>query len=222
MMRELVEHRLSRARSATRSSATISAPARPRQIAIDGMRSFLLARGPARPRRATRPPRVGGRRVHRVRRRPPPVGRVSRHAAAPWASAAPTGTAPRTSSCTGRAASTSSSTSRTRASPHSFQLLHGLSVAALALRVDDAAGAVAACHARCSPSRSPGPIGEGELAIPAVRGVGGSLLYFVGGPAEHAPFHEVDFVADAAAGAAPISACSRSTTWPRSCRRPSS
>ena len=83
--------------------------------------------------------------------------------------------------------------------PHSFQLLHGLSVAALALRVEDAAGA--ARHAtRMLAKPFAGAIGEGELAIPAVRGVGGSLLYFVGGPGEHAPFAEVDFVADADAG----------------------
>jgi 4-hydroxyphenylpyruvate dioxygenase len=79
--------------------------------------------------------------------------------------------------------------------PNSFQLLHGLSVAALALRVEDAAGA--ARHAtRMLAKPFSGAIGEGELAIPAVRGVGGSLLYFVGGPAEHAPFAEVDFVPD--------------------------
>ena len=83
--------------------------------------------------------------------------------------------------------------------PHSFQLLHGLSVAALALRVEDAAGAARrATHMLAKPFS--GPIGEGELAIPAVRGVGGSLLYFVGGTAEHAPFAEVDFVPDAVDG----------------------
>jgi 4-hydroxyphenylpyruvate dioxygenase len=87
--------------------------------------------------------------------------------------------------------------------PHSFQLLHGLSVAALALRVEDAAGA-ARHAARLLAKPFSGPIGEGELAIPAVRGVGGSLLYFVGGAAEHAPFDEVDFVAYAEAGEADL------------------
>jgi 4-hydroxyphenylpyruvate dioxygenase len=87
--------------------------------------------------------------------------------------------------------------------PHSFQLLHGLSVAALALRVDDSAGA--AHHAaRLLAKPFSGPIGEGELAIPAVRGVGGSLLYFVGDAAEHAPFAEADFVMDPEAGAADL------------------
>ena len=79
----------------------------------------------------------------------------------PWAFAAPTAIARRTSSCIARARSTSCSTSRTRASPHSFQLLHGLSVAAMALRVDDAAGA--SRHAtRCSAKPFPGPIGAGR------------------------------------------------------------
>ena len=81
--------------------------------------------------------------------------------------------------------------------PHSFQLLHGLSVAALALRVDDAAAAER--HAtRLLAKPFSGLIGEDELTIPAVRGVGGSLLYFVGGDGEHRPFAEVDFVADPA------------------------
>jgi 4-hydroxyphenylpyruvate dioxygenase len=79
--------------------------------------------------------------------------------------------------------------------PHSFQLLHGLSVAALALRVDDAAGA--ARHAtRMLAKPFAGVIGEGELAIPAVRGVGGSLLYFVDDGAGHASFVDIDFVAE--------------------------
>jgi 4-hydroxyphenylpyruvate dioxygenase len=79
---------------------------------------------------------------------------------------------------------------------HSFQLLHGLSVAALALRVDDAAGAVRRATALLAkPFR--GPIGEGELEIPAVRGVGGSLLYLLDRKDGRGPFHEVDFVPDA-------------------------
>ena len=83
--------------------------------------------------------------------------------------------------------------------PNSFQLLHGLSVAALALRVDDAAAAER--HATRMLARPfTGPIGEGELAIPAVRGVGGSLLYFVSGAGEHAKFAEVDFLPDPANG----------------------
>ena len=78
---------------------------------------------------------------------------------------------------------------------HSFQLLHGFAVAAIALRVDDAeAAARRAAELLARPFA--GPIGEGELAIPAVRGVGGSLLYFVDRPGGRGAFHEVDFVPD--------------------------
>jgi 4-hydroxyphenylpyruvate dioxygenase len=83
---------------------------------------------------------------------------------------------------------------------HSFQLLHGLSVAALALRVDDAAAAARRAAALLAkPFR--GPIGEGELEIPAVRGVGGSLIYLLDREGGRGPFHEVDFVPDAEEGA---------------------
>jgi 4-hydroxyphenylpyruvate dioxygenase len=61
---------------------------------------------------------------------------------------------------------------------HSFLVTHGPSVCAVALKVDDAA----ACADRATalldePFRQ--PVGPGELDIPAVRGVAGSLLYFV-------------------------------------------
>ena len=52
---------------------------------------------------------------------------------------------------------------------HSFQLLHGLSVAALAVKVPDAqAAARRAADLLAKPFS--GPIGAGELAIPAIRG----------------------------------------------------
>lgn len=61
---------------------------------------------------------------------------------------------------------------------HSFNITHGTSVCALALRVDDAAGAVArALSLLDQPFYQ--PVGPDELSIPAVRGLGGSLLYFV-------------------------------------------
>lgn len=78
---------------------------------------------------------------------------------------------------------------------HAFQLLHGLSVAALALRVDDAPRATRQATQLLAKPFS-GPIGRGELAIPAIRGVGGSLLYFLGGGDATAAFAEVDFVPD--------------------------
>jgi 4-hydroxyphenylpyruvate dioxygenase len=61
---------------------------------------------------------------------------------------------------------------------HSFNIVHGMTVCALALRVDDASRAVArAVTLLDQPFQQ--PVGPGELNIPAVRGLGGSLLYFV-------------------------------------------
>lgn len=78
---------------------------------------------------------------------------------------------------------------------HAFYLLHGPSVAAMALRVDD--GARAAERARAMLARPfIGPIGRGELEIPAVRGVSGSLLYFIDRADRWGAFFEVDFVPD--------------------------
>ena len=61
---------------------------------------------------------------------------------------------------------------------HSFNIVHGLSVCALALRVDDAQRAVErALTLLDQPFQQ--SVGPGELNIPAVRGLGGSLLYFI-------------------------------------------
>ena len=61
---------------------------------------------------------------------------------------------------------------------HSFNIVHGLTVCALALRVDDARRAVErAVTLLDQPFQQ--PVGPGEMNIPAVRGLGGSLLYFV-------------------------------------------
>jgi 4-hydroxyphenylpyruvate dioxygenase len=79
--------------------------------------------------------------------------------------------------------------------PHAFYLLHGLSVAALALRVDDPTRAAARATAMLAKPFF-GPIGEGELEIPAVRGVSGSLVYFVERPQGRGTFFDVDFVPD--------------------------
>jgi len=78
---------------------------------------------------------------------------------------------------------------------HAFYLLHGLSVAAIALRVEDGARMAARASAMLAKPFA-GPIGEGELEIPAVRGVSGSLLYFIDRPDGHASFLEVDFLPD--------------------------
>ncbi len=61
---------------------------------------------------------------------------------------------------------------------HSFNITHGTSICALALRVDDAPGTVdRAMTLLDQPFQQ--PVGPGEMNIPAVRGLGGSLLYFV-------------------------------------------
>ncbi|HEY8381160.1 MAG TPA: TIM barrel protein [Microvirga sp.] len=61
---------------------------------------------------------------------------------------------------------------------HSFNITHGASVCAVALRVGDAPATVErALTLLDQPFQQ--PVGPGEMDIPAVRGLGGSLLYFV-------------------------------------------
>ncbi|SCY31762.1 bifunctional sugar phosphate isomerase/epimerase/4-hydroxyphenylpyruvate dioxygenase family protein [Microvirga guangxiensis] len=61
---------------------------------------------------------------------------------------------------------------------HSFNITHGTSVCALGLRVSDAPATVdRAVTLLDQPFQQ--PVGPGEMNIPAVRGLGGSLLYFV-------------------------------------------
>lgn len=61
---------------------------------------------------------------------------------------------------------------------HASYLTHGPGVCAIGLRVDDAAATVARAEALLAKTFSQ-PVGPGELEIPAIRGVGGSLIYFV-------------------------------------------
>ena len=82
---------------------------------------------------------------------------------------------------------------------HSFNIAHGSSVCAMALRVDDAPRTVErALRLLDRPFRQ--AVGPGELDIPAVRGVGGSLLYFIDRKSELGRLWQVDF-APAAGGA---------------------
>jgi 4-hydroxyphenylpyruvate dioxygenase len=61
---------------------------------------------------------------------------------------------------------------------HSYNIAHGTSVCAIALRVDDAGAALDRAEKLLDqPYRQ--AVGPGELEIPCVRGLGGSLLYFV-------------------------------------------
>ena len=69
----------------------------------------------------------------------------------------------------------------------------------MALRVDDAAATVERARKLLDqPFRQ--AVGPGELNIPAVRGVGGSLLYFVDGKTELGRLWDVDFAPIAATG----------------------
>lgn len=61
---------------------------------------------------------------------------------------------------------------------HTFRLLHGTSVCAVGFRVADLEGALQhASHYKAPLFR--GPVGEGEMEIPALRGIEGSLIYLV-------------------------------------------
>lgn len=81
---------------------------------------------------------------------------------------------------------------------HSHQIAHGPSVCAICLKVDSAAATLTRAEAlRDTPFRQ--SVGPGELEIPAVRGLGGSLLYFVDPASELARWWDVDFVPQPAA-----------------------
>ena len=74
---------------------------------------------------------------------------------------------------------------------HSFNMLHGVSVCALALRVDKVERALERASAMECPSYF-GKIGPEEALIPAVGGVEGSLIYFI--DSDNASHWERDFV----------------------------
>jgi 4-hydroxyphenylpyruvate dioxygenase len=77
---------------------------------------------------------------------------------------------------------------------HSHQLTHGPSVCAMCLKVDDAAATLdRAEKLRDTPFRQ--AVGPGELEIPAVRGLGGSLLYFVDAKTKLGRLWDIDFTA---------------------------
>lgn len=80
---------------------------------------------------------------------------------------------------------------------HSFNLMHGSSVCALALKVDDAAATFERAHLLGSQPFQQSVL-PGELEIPAVRGLGGSLLYFIDGKSALGRWWEIDFETSAA------------------------
>jgi 4-hydroxyphenylpyruvate dioxygenase len=75
---------------------------------------------------------------------------------------------------------------------HSHQITHGPSVCAIGLKVNSAAATLdRAEKLRDTPFRQ--PVGPGELEIPAVRGLGGSLLYFVDPTSELGRVWDIEF-----------------------------
>src|SRR5215475_4406575 len=75
----------------------------------------------------------------------------------------------------------------------SFARLHGPSICAIAFRVTDAAAA----HRRAiehSAKPVEGRIGPMELNIPAIEGIGGSLIYLVDRYGSRGTIYDVDFV----------------------------
>jgi 4-hydroxyphenylpyruvate dioxygenase len=62
---------------------------------------------------------------------------------------------------------------------HSFDLVHGASVCAIGLVVPDVAAAMARAEALAIPAFA-ASVEPDELHIPAVRAIGGSLIYFIG------------------------------------------
>src|SRR5690348_1170035 len=74
-----------------------------------------------------------------------------------------------------------------------FARLHGPSVCAIAFRVHDAAKAYALALAQGARAVA-GKVGPMELNIPAIEGIGGSLIYFVDRYGERT-IYDVDFVA---------------------------
>jgi len=84
---------------------------------------------------------------------------------------------------------------------HSFNITHGSAVCAMALKVDDAAAALArAGQLLDQPFRQ--LVKPGEIYIPAVRGLGGSLLYFTDEKTDLGRHWEIDFDVPPRAGGA--------------------
>lgn len=80
-------------------------------------------------------------------------------------------------------------------------LTHGTSAYAIGLRVGDAGEALARARALGAETFEQ-PVGPGELLIPAIRGVGGGLVYFVDGVSPLSRVWEIEFAAREPAGLA--------------------
>ena len=85
-----------------------------------------------------------------------------------------------------------------------FAKVHGPSVCAFAIRVSDAGHAYARSLKRGAQSHQ-GPLGPMELNIPALRGIGESLIYLVDRYGDHS-IYDVDFVAEEGVASHPVGA----------------
>lgn len=88
---------------------------------------------------------------------------------------------------------------------HSFDIVHGASVCAIGLTVDDPATVLARADA-LRIARFGQPIAPGEWPIPSLRGVGGSLLYLVETATRAAMWHHEFPIALEPAGPARLNA----------------
>ena len=87
-------------------------------------------------------------------------------------------------------------------------VVHGVSAYAIGLRVDDAGATVQRARALGAEpfEQAPGP---GELDVPAIRGVGGSVIYFVDGKSRLADIWDVEFAPAVDGGAPPDAGLTR-------------
>jgi 4-hydroxyphenylpyruvate dioxygenase len=75
---------------------------------------------------------------------------------------------------------------------HSSYVVHGASAYAIGLRVEDAAATVSRARALGAETFEQRH-GPGELAIPAIRGVGGGVIYFIDAKTELSRVWEIEF-----------------------------
>jgi 4-hydroxyphenylpyruvate dioxygenase len=84
---------------------------------------------------------------------------------------------------------------------HSTYVMHGSSAYAIGLKVDDAAATIARASAMGATIFEQ-PVAEGELRIPAIRGVGGGVIYFIDDKSDLAKVWDIEFVPLPAASSA--------------------
>jgi 3-dehydroshikimate dehydratase len=85
---------------------------------------------------------------------------------------------------------------------HSFNITHGTAVCAIGLKVDDAAATLDRGR-KLLDQPFHQEVGPGELKIPSVRGLGGSLLYFIDSKTEIGRVWDIEFEKIAEEGGRP-------------------